>query len=121
MQETTSPAAECRHCGKPVRRNSQGIWGARKRNDPHPWYCDASPADGKRHEPAVTATDLCRTARCGECRCDRTQCACRCHLTDAERQTEAWEYGKRAYDGDFRADALFLIESGAGDLGWKAA
>ena len=42
--------AECRHCGKPIRRDSKGYWGARKLSDPHPWYCDASPND-KRHEP----------------------------------------------------------------------
>jgi hypothetical protein len=43
--------AECRHCGKAIRRNAKGIWGARKRDDPHPWYCDASPDTAKRHEP----------------------------------------------------------------------
>lgn len=44
--------AECRHCGKGIRQNRRGIWGARKRDDPHPWYCDASMDDAKRHEPA---------------------------------------------------------------------
>lgn len=41
----------CRHCLKSIRRNSGGVWGARKRDDPHPWYCDASPDGAKRHEP----------------------------------------------------------------------
>jgi hypothetical protein len=47
-----SPTADCFYCSKPVRRNSVGIWGARKRDDPHPWYCDASPAPDKRHAPS---------------------------------------------------------------------
>lgn len=47
-----SETAECCHCGKSIRRNTKGIWGARKRDDPHPWYCDASPAADKRHEPS---------------------------------------------------------------------
>ena len=44
--------AECQHCAKNIRRNSKGIWGARKHDDPHPWYCDASTDAEKRHEPA---------------------------------------------------------------------
>lgn len=48
-----TPTAECRHCRKPIRRNSAGIWGARKRDDPHPWDCDTSPDKGKRHEAAA--------------------------------------------------------------------
>jgi hypothetical protein len=48
---TQTPTADCRHCRKPIRQNSGGIWGARKRDDPHPWYCDGNPDDGKRHEP----------------------------------------------------------------------
>jgi hypothetical protein len=47
-----SPTADCLHCGKQVRRNSAGIWGARKRDDPHPWYCDDSPDADKRHAPS---------------------------------------------------------------------
>lgn len=52
MPQTASEtrAADCQHCGKPIRRNIKGYWGARKLSDPHPWYCDASPND-KRHEP----------------------------------------------------------------------
>jgi hypothetical protein len=48
------PAAtgSCRHCGKAIRQDRQGYWGARKRDDSHPWYCDADPGAGKRHEPA---------------------------------------------------------------------
>lgn len=46
--------AECKNCGKGIRRNARDFWGARKRDDPHPWYCDASQA-GKRHEPALSA------------------------------------------------------------------
>jgi hypothetical protein len=42
----------CLHCGKPIAKNSKGIWGARKREDPHPWYCDDDPGDSKRHQPA---------------------------------------------------------------------
>ena len=41
----------CEYCGKPIRQNAQGYWGARKRADPHPWYCEADPAVEKRHEP----------------------------------------------------------------------
>lgn len=29
-----TPTADCQ-C------NVQGIWGARRRSDPHPWYCEA--------------------------------------------------------------------------------
>lgn len=47
-----TPTADCQHCGKAIRCNVQGIWGARRRSDPHPWYCDASQDAGKRHEPA---------------------------------------------------------------------
>lgn len=46
-----TPVAECRHCRKPIRQNSKGIWGGRKRDDPHPWYCDEDPGADKRHEP----------------------------------------------------------------------
>ena len=45
--------AECEHCHKGIRRNRAGIWGARKQDDPHPWYCDASPDAAKRHQPAL--------------------------------------------------------------------
>jgi hypothetical protein len=41
----------CQHCQKEIKRNTQGFWGASQRNDPHPWYCDASADAGKRHEP----------------------------------------------------------------------
>lgn len=47
-----SPTADCLYCGKPVRRNRAGIWGARRRDDPHPWYCEAGPDAGKRHAPS---------------------------------------------------------------------
>lgn len=50
-----TPVADCRHCGKPIRRNRAGYWGARKRDDPHPWYCDEDPGNDKRHEPAKAA------------------------------------------------------------------
>jgi hypothetical protein len=46
-----SQTAECRHCGKAIRRNAQGYWGARKRDDGAPWYC-ADGGEDKRHEPA---------------------------------------------------------------------
>lgn len=52
-----SQTGTCRHCAKRIRRNRQGAWGARKRTDSHPWYCDASQSDDKRHEP-WTASDL---------------------------------------------------------------
>lgn len=48
VQTTT---ADCRHCGKPIRQNKAGFWGARKRDDPHPWWCAEDPGTGKRHEP----------------------------------------------------------------------
>jgi hypothetical protein len=47
-----SRTADCLYCSKPIRSNSAGIWGARKRGDPHPWYCDASPGPDKRHVPS---------------------------------------------------------------------
>ena len=47
---TAALTGTCRHCGKPVRLNRAGVWGARHREDPHPWYCDASPEPEKRHE-----------------------------------------------------------------------
>jgi hypothetical protein len=47
-----TPTADCAHCHKPIRANRAGTWGARKRLDPHPWYCDASPDAARRHEPA---------------------------------------------------------------------
>ena len=50
-----APTAKCQHCGKGIRRDSKGHWGARKRDDPHPWYCDASTDAEKRHEPAAAA------------------------------------------------------------------
>jgi hypothetical protein len=50
-----TPTAECGHCCKPIRQNKDGIWGARARNDAHPWYCDANLDKGKRHAPAVKA------------------------------------------------------------------
>ena len=54
------PTGVCLHCGKPIAQNIKGIWGARKRGDPHPWYCDDAPAKSvngssfrfKRHEVA---------------------------------------------------------------------
>lgn len=56
MSNTTqTPVAECVHCAKGIRQNRAGIWGACKRDDPHPWYCDANPDAGKRHEPAKEA------------------------------------------------------------------
>lgn len=51
MAEIASDTSDCQHCGKPIRRNTKGIWGARKRDDPHPWWCSESPV-GKRHEPS---------------------------------------------------------------------
>jgi hypothetical protein len=48
----SSLTADCLYCGKPVRRNSAGTWRARKRDDPRPWYCDASPGPDKRHAPS---------------------------------------------------------------------
>jgi len=51
MTDTADRYGNCRHCGKSIRRDSKGYWGARKRDDPHPWYCDASPDAEKRHEP----------------------------------------------------------------------
>lgn len=57
MASIASPTGTCRHCGKAIRRQRQGVWGARKHDDPHPWYCDASPSDDKRHGP-WTASDL---------------------------------------------------------------
>lgn len=45
----------CEHCGKGIRRDRQGYWGARKRDDPHPWYCDGSQDAEKRHEPVKEA------------------------------------------------------------------
>lgn len=45
----------CQHCDKAIRRDSNGYWGARSRNDPHPWYCEASPND-RRHEPREKVT-----------------------------------------------------------------
>lgn len=47
-----SPTADCLYCDKPIRRNRAGIWGARKRDDPHSWYCDASPDPDKHHAPS---------------------------------------------------------------------
>jgi len=43
----------CRHCDKPIRRNGAGVWGARARNDPHPWYCPGEPHPDphRRHHP----------------------------------------------------------------------
>jgi hypothetical protein len=46
-----TPTGDCRYCSKPIRCNKDGIWGARRRDDPHPWYCDANPDAGKRHQP----------------------------------------------------------------------
>jgi|GEM_PF-3347397 len=48
-----APTSTCTYCGKAIRRDSKGYWGARKRNDPHPWYCDASPDESKSHAPAA--------------------------------------------------------------------
>lgn len=45
--------AECEHCRKGIRQNKAGIWGARKHDDPHPWYCDEDPGDSARHAPAT--------------------------------------------------------------------
>ena len=45
------PTGVCLHCGKLIAENRRGIWGARKRDDPHPWYCDDEPSE-HRHEPA---------------------------------------------------------------------
>jgi hypothetical protein len=50
-----TPVSECQHCRKPIRQNSQGIWGARKRDDPHPWYCGGNQAS-KRHEPVAAGS-----------------------------------------------------------------
>ena len=50
--EIASDTSDCQHCDKPIRRNTKGIWGARKRDDPAPWFCAASPAAGKRHVPS---------------------------------------------------------------------
>ena len=61
-----TPTADCAHCRKPIRANRAGIWGARKRDDPHPWYCDADPDAGKRHEPAIAEPS--REAATTECR-----------------------------------------------------
>lgn len=48
----TQVTSTCKHCGKGIRRDRKGYWGARKLSDPHPWYCDASPEeDERRHEP----------------------------------------------------------------------
>lgn len=47
-----TPTGDCLHCRKPIRANRAGVWGARKRDDPHPWWCDANPDAGKRHELA---------------------------------------------------------------------
>jgi len=52
MTNTVEHTAECKHCAKGIRRNRAGIWGARKRDDPHPWWCGVSPDAEKRHEPA---------------------------------------------------------------------
>jgi hypothetical protein len=49
-----TPTADCRHCRKPVRANSKGIWGARNRDDSAPWFCGPNPDAGKRHEPVIT-------------------------------------------------------------------
>jgi hypothetical protein len=46
-----SETGDCRHCDKPIRRNVRGIWGTRKRDDGHPWYCDEDPGAEKRHAP----------------------------------------------------------------------
>lgn len=52
--QVASPTADCMHCGKPIRRNAAGIWGARKRDDPHPWYCGTTTGGGAgRHEPGA--------------------------------------------------------------------
>jgi hypothetical protein len=51
VSQAAATLAECEHCGKGIRRNRAGIWGARKHDDPHPWFCDASPVGDKRHEP----------------------------------------------------------------------
>jgi hypothetical protein len=51
MTTVASPTGDCRHCGKPIRRNKAGCWGARKRNDPHPWCCKAATSAAARHEP----------------------------------------------------------------------
>lgn len=43
----------CEHCDKDIRQNKAGYWGARKRNDPHPWYCNEDPGIEKRHQPVA--------------------------------------------------------------------
>jgi hypothetical protein len=45
-----SQTGTCEDCGKDIRQNKAGVWGARRRDDPHPWYCDAT---GDRHQPAA--------------------------------------------------------------------
>lgn len=50
-QSPQSDTGTCQYCGKGIRRNAAGIWGARKRDDSAPWYCGASPAADKNHEP----------------------------------------------------------------------
>jgi hypothetical protein len=52
--------ADCRHCAKGIRRYVSGIWGARRRSDPHPWYCDSDPGSEKRHEPAPVSDGAAR-------------------------------------------------------------
>jgi len=48
---TSRQTAECLYCGKPIALNREGFWGARKRDDPHPWYCDQDTGPLKLHEP----------------------------------------------------------------------
>jgi hypothetical protein len=56
VSAVASPTGTCKDCGKGIRQNKAGIWGARKRDDDHPWYCDASPDSGKHHEPEAEGT-----------------------------------------------------------------
>lgn len=55
---TVTAATVCRHCGREIRRDKAGYWGARNRGDPHPRYCDANPAAARRHEPATPVAAL---------------------------------------------------------------
>jgi hypothetical protein len=52
-QAETATTSTCKHCGKGIRRNVAGIWGARKRLDPHPWWCGENAAAEKTHAPTI--------------------------------------------------------------------
>lgn len=49
-----TPTSTCAFCAKPIRLYKAQVWGARKQDDPHPWYCDKTSNTDGRHAPANT-------------------------------------------------------------------